>query len=327
MYEKATVEFQKNTELFPSLPHAISNLSVTLRAQGRYDEAEALLRHIGAGQALGFYEHRARYDLAMLRSDQATLEIERKWMEQNADEPSEISFLATLDLHDGRLESARQRVRHGVNISVGSGMSESAAYMLLDLARGETLYGQASAATQTINQSLRLSDAKEVKQAVARVMVLSGQEREAQKTINDLLHEYPVDTFLNELDAPLTLAASQLSLGQADAALRTLDRVKPFEFGTVAEFLPNYIRALAYLHLRRPEDAAGEFSAVLAHRGVSPLSPILVVSQLGLARAYAMQRDVAKSRAAYEALFAGWKDADPDLPILKQAKVEYEKLQ
>jgi hypothetical protein len=263
----------------------------------------------------------------MFRSDRATLEIERKWMEQNADEPSEISFLATLDLHDGRLESARQRVRHGVNISVGSGMSESAAHMLLDLARGEALYGQGSAATQTINQALRLSDAKEVKQAVARVMVLSGQEREAQKTINDLLHEYPVDTFLNELDAPLTLAASQLSLGQADAALRTLDRVKPFEFGTVAEFLPNYIRALAYLHLRRPEDAAGEFSAVLAHRGVSPLSPILAVSQLGLARVYAMQRDVAKSRAAYEALFAGWKDADPDLPILKQAKVEYEKLQ
>jgi hypothetical protein len=108
--------------------------------------------------------------------------------------------------------------------------------------------------------------------------------------------------------------------------LRTLDRVKPFEFGTVAEFLPNYIRGLAYLRLRRPEDAAGEFSAVLAHRGVSPLSPILVVSQLGLARAYAMQGDVAKSRPAYEALFAGWKGADADIPILKQAKAENAKL-
>jgi hypothetical protein len=199
--------------------------------------------------------------------------------------------------------------------------------MLLDLARGEALYGQGSAARQAISQALRLSDSKDIKQNAARVMVLNSQEGEAKKIINDLVHEYPADTFLNELDGPLTVAASQLSLGQADAALRTLDRVKPFEFGMVAEFLPNYIRGLTYLRLRRPEDAAGEFSAIQAHRGVSPLSPILTVSQLGLARAYALQRDAAKSRAAYDALFAQWKNADPDIPILKEAKAEYAKLQ
>jgi Flp pilus assembly protein TadD/predicted Ser/Thr protein kinase len=327
MYEKATVEYHKNTQLFPTLPHAISNLSVILCAQGRYDEAEALLRHVPANQAVGFHDHRVRYEVAMLRSDQATLEKERSWMEQNADDPSVISYLVMLDLYDGRLESARQRAGHGVNIAVGSGLSEAAAGMLLDLARGEALYRQGSGATQTLSQALRLSDSKGIKQNAARVMVINGQGREAQKIINDLLHEYPVDTFLNELDTPLTLAASQLSLGQADAALHTLDRVKPFEFGTVAGFLPNYIRALAYVRLRRPEDASREFSAILAHRGVSPLSPLLVVSQLDLARAYAMRKDVAKGRAAYEVLFAGWKDADPDLPILKQAKTEYAKLQ
>ena len=109
--------------------------------------------------------------------------------------------------------------------------------------------------------------------------------------------------------------------------MRTLDRVKPFEFGTTAGFVPNYVRALAYLRLRHPDDAAAEFSAILAHRGVSPLNPILAMSQLGLARAYAMQRDVAKSRAAYETLFANWKNADTDLPILKQTKAEFAKLQ
>ncbi len=327
LYERASDELRKNVDLFPTFPHAITNLSFVLHAQGRYDEAAALLRHIPADKAIGFYEHRERYYLATLQSDQATLEKERSWMEQNSDEPSAIAFLVTIDLHDGRLESARQRVRHGVNISVGSGMSEAAAGMLLDLARGEAVYGEDSAATQTLSQALQLSDSKETKQWAARVMVLNGQERETQKIIHDLLHEYPVDTFLNELDAPLTLAASQFSLGQADAALRTLDRVKPFEFGSVAEFLPNYIRALAYLRLRRSEDAAGEFGVILAHRGVAPLSPILPISQLGLAHAYAMQKDVAKSRAAYEALFANWKNADADLPILKQAKAEYAKLQ
>ena len=84
---------------------------------------------------------------------------------------------------------------------------------------------------------------------------------------------------------------------------------------------------MAYLRLRRPEDAVREFSAILAHRGLGPLNPILVVSQLGLARAHALQGDVAKSRAAYEAFFAEWKDADQDIPILKRAKAEYGKLQ
>jgi eukaryotic-like serine/threonine-protein kinase len=327
MYEKATVELSKNADLFPGLPHAIGNLAYELCEQGRYDEAQAFLQRVATNQTLRFYDHRVRYLVAMLRSDRSTLEKERGWMEQNTDDPAAIAFLASIDLYDGRLESARQRMGHGVNVAVGSGLSEAAAGMLLDLGRGEVLYGQSSDAGRTLSQALQLSDAKEVKQSAARVMVLRGQEREAQKIVNDLLHEYPLDTILNELDNPLTLAASQLAPGQADAALRTLDRVRPFEFGTAAGYLPNYIRALAYLRLRRSEDAAGEFNAILAHRGVSPLSPILVVSQLGLARAYALQHDVAKSRAAYEALFAEWKNADPDIPILKQAKAEFAKLQ
>jgi len=327
MYEKATVELRKNVDLFPTNSHAISNLSIDLLAYGHYDEAEAVLRHIPAGEVVGTRQHTARYELAMVRSDQATLEKERSWMEQNADDPDAVSFLARVELYAGRLDAARQQTGHGVNVSAGSGLSEAAAGMFLDLGRGEALYGQGSAARKTLNQALQLSDSKQIKQGAARVMVLNGQEREAQKIISDLLHDCPNDTFFNELDTPLVLAASQLSRGQAVAALRTLDGVKPFEFGIVAGFLPNYIRALAYVRLHRPEDAAKEFSAILAHRGVSPLSPILVASQLGLARAYALQRDVAKSRVAYETFFSEWKNADPDIPILKQAKAEYAKLQ
>ena len=326
-YEKAKVELQKNKDLFPTVPRGLFNLAFVLRAQGRYDEAEALLRVIPANQPMSPHDHAERYKLALLRFDQATLDRERNWMEQNADDPSVVTYLAMIELHDGRLESARQRAQHGVSISVGSGLSEVAAEMLVELARGEALYGQGSAAGKTLSQALQLSDSKEIKQRAAGVMVLNGEEWKAQKIISDLLHEYPADTFLNELQTPLILAASQLSVREADAALRTLHRVTPFEFGTEAEFVPTYLRALAYLRLRRSEDAAGEFRSVLAHRGVSPLSPILVMSQLGLARAYAMQKDLAKSHAAYATLFANWKNADPDLPILKQAKAEFAKLQ
>ncbi|HEY1677577.1 MAG TPA: protein kinase [Candidatus Sulfotelmatobacter sp.] len=326
LYEKATDELRRNLELFPTTPLAISNLADILRAQGRYDEAEATLRRLPANQEMNPDRHVERYTLAMLRSDPATLEEDRKWMEQNADQPSVIAFLAAIELHDGRLESARQRIAHGVDMSVASGMAESGAGMVVDLAWGEALYGQSSAAAQSLSQALKLSDSREIKESAARVMVLNGQEREAGKIIADLLHDYPADTFLNELDTPLALAASQLSLGHADAALRTLDRTKPFEFGREAAYFPTYLRGLAQLRLRRPEDAAAEFNAVLAHRGQSPLSPILVVSQLAVARAYALQRDVVKSRIAYENFFAGRKNGDLDLPILKQAKAEYAKL-
>jgi len=177
-----------------------------------------------------------------------------------------------------------------------------------------------------LGQALKLSDSKKTKELTARVMTLNSEESKAQGMINDLLHEHSTDTFFNELDAPLVLAASQLSSNQVGAALRTLDRVKPFDFGLEDGLLSNYMRALAYLRLRRSEDGALEFSAVVAHRGQKPWNPILVMSQLGLARAYAMQHHVAKSRAAYETFFADWKTADPDLPILNQAKAEYAKL-
>ncbi|MGH9497887.1 MAG: protein kinase domain-containing protein [Terriglobales bacterium] len=326
LYEKATEELGKSVELFPNSSLALGNLGFVLRAQGRYDEANTVFRRIPADQEMSFHLRVDRYELAMLRSDQATLEKERNWMERNADDPSVIAFLAAIDLHDGRLESARERVRHGVNMSVGSGLSEAAANMLLDQARGEALYGENSAARQTLAQALKLSDSKGIEQLAARVMLLNNQEREAQKIINDLLHEYPADTYLNELDTPLAQAASELSLNHADAALHALDRAKPFEFGIEAGFVPTYIRGLAHLRLHRPEDAAGEFSVVLAHRGQSPLSPILIASQLGLARAYALQNDMGKSRAAYEDLFVEWKNADPSLPILKAAKAEYARL-
>ena len=326
-YERATEELRKNAELFPKSPIAMHNLASVLSDQGEYDEAEGVLERIPAGQLVDEHVHVERHQLAMLRSDQAAQKRERSWMEQNSDDVYGISYLATIDLYDGRLESARERTQHGMNMAVGSGLSETAAEMLLELARGEALFGQGSSARRTIRQAMQLSDSREIKVRAARAMVLNGQEREAEKIIDDERHDHPADTFLNELDAPLVLAALQLGNGQAEAALRTLDRVKPFEFGIRAGFLPNYIRGLAYLRLKRFEGAAGEFSAILAHRGQAPLNPILVVSHLGLARAYAMQRDVAKSRAAYDALFAEWKNADPDLAILKQAKAEYAKPQ
>jgi eukaryotic-like serine/threonine-protein kinase len=326
LYEKAADELRKNADLFPTSSLATDNYSDVLRYQGRYDEAAAVLGRLPAGHAVTSHEQELQYELATLRGDQATLENARKWLEDNADDQDAVSFLAMIDLYQGRLKSARQRTQHGLSISVGSGLSEAAAEMLLQLARGEGLYGHRSDARQTLRQALQLSGSTEIKQRAARAMVLTGQEQDAVKIISELIHERPADTFLNDVDGPIVYASSQLSAGQADAALRTLERTKPFEFGTKADLLPNYIRALAYQRLKRADDAAAEFKAILLHRGIGSLDPILVMSQLGLARIYAQQGDAEKSRASYESFFATWKDADQDIPVLQQAKSEYAKL-
>jgi serine/threonine protein kinase/tetratricopeptide (TPR) repeat protein len=326
LYQKATDELRLAVALCPPCELGNRNLARVLLAQGRYDEAESALRHIAEEKSEGPRFHSERYWLALLRSDRAALEQERTWMAQNADDLSVVSTQARIDLLDGRVQLARQRTQHAVSIALESDLKESAANALLFLAEAQVLFGESIAARKSLSEVAKFENSKSVRVDAARVMALDGQGREAQRIMDSLVRDHPSDTFLNGVDAPLVLAASQLSSGQTEAALRTLDQVKPYEFGLKAGLLPNYVRAMAYLRVRRSEDAAAEFRAILVHRGVSPLGPTWVLSHLGLARAYSLKGDTAKARAAYEDFLALWKDADPDIPILRQAKGEYTKL-
>jgi eukaryotic-like serine/threonine-protein kinase len=326
LYQKATDELRQLAALFPSDELSNGNLANVLRAQGRYDEAETALRHIPEERSKGPRLHSQRYLLALLRSDRAALEQERTWMAQNADDLSLVSTQARIDLLDGRVQLARQRTQRAIGIALESDLKESAANALLFLADAQALFGESIAARKNLSEAAKFEDSKNVKVVAAKVMALNGQGPEAQHIMDSLVHDHPSDTFLNGVDVPVVLAASQLSNGQAEAALRTLDQVKPYEFGWHSGLLPNYLRATAYLKLQKPAEAAAEFRAVLDHRGVSPLSTIWELSQLGLARAYSLKGDPAKARAAYEESLALWKDADPDIPILQEAKAEYAKL-
>jgi eukaryotic-like serine/threonine-protein kinase len=199
--------------------------------------------------------------------------------------------------------------------------------MLLTQANAESLFGESAQARKNLAAAIKLAASKTTKSKAARVIALNGQSLEAQRIIDHLLRENSSDTFLNAVDAPLVLAASQLGSGHAARALRTLEPVSPYEFGwRTADFLPDYLRAMAYLKLQRPLKAAAEFKAVLEHRGVDPIAATWEMSQLGLARAYAMQGDKAKARAAYRDFFTLWKYADSDIPVLTEAKAEYARL-
>ena len=131
---------------------------------------------------------------------------------------------------------------------------------------------------------------------------------------------------MNSVWLPVARATNQIRADQAGQAVDTLEAAAPYEFGSPpngALYWPMYVRGEAYLRLRNGAKAATEYQKILDHQGIASTSPLYSLARLGLGRAYALQGDAAKAKAAYQDFFATWKDADPDVPILKEAKAEY----
>ena len=157
-----------------------------------------------------------------------------------------------------------------------------------------------------------------------------GDAPRSQKLIEELAREFPTDTMQNMVWLPVARAANQIHANQAAQAVSSLDLATPYEMGSPpngAVYWPMYVRGEAYLHLADGAKAAAEYQKILDHRGIDLTSPLYPLARLGLGRAYALQGDKAKAKGAYQDFFAAWKDADPDVPILKEAKAEYAKLQ
>jgi outer membrane protein assembly factor BamD (BamD/ComL family) len=140
----------------------------------------------------------------------------------------------------------------------------------------------------------------------------------------------PLDSVLRGIYVPLVEASSSLQRGDGSSAVAALEPARRFELAGTPPNAPYailYVRGRAYLQSKQPDKAAVEFQKILDFPGREATSELISLSQLQLARAYAMQNDTAKARTAYQDFLALWKDADPDIPILKQAKAEYDKLQ
>jgi predicted Zn-dependent protease len=153
---------------------------------------------------------------------------------------------------------------------------------------------------------------------------LCGEVNETQSLVSQLNKEYPQFTQVNGIWLPPTRAALELDRGNAAQAVAELEGATRYE--AAGEFWPQYVRGLANLKLSKGAEAAVEFQKIQDHRGYAPMSPLFPLAHLGLARAATLQNDSAKARRAFEEFFALWKDADLDLPILIEAKKEYEKI-
>src|SRR6185295_10662410 len=186
--------------------------------------------------------------------------------------------------------------------------------------------GNQTLARQVVLQALTASDDRDTRTQAADTLARAGDAVRSQKLLAQLAKEFPTDTLMNAVWLPVAKATNQIRADQAGQAVDTLEAAAPYEFGAPpngALYWPMYVRGEAYLHLRNGEKAATEYQKILDHRGIAPNSPLYPLARLGLGRAYALQGDKAKAKEAYQDFLATWKDADPDVPILKDAKAEY----
>ena len=230
----------------------------------------------------------------------------------------------------GKMASARQNYAQAGSIAQKFGMKEISAFTQLVSAICEVEVGNAAAARPRVSAALALSDDPNVGMTAALILARAGDASQSQKLMERAAKESPTDTMVNTIWIPTTRAANQIHANQAAQAVASLEVATPYEMGSPpngAGYWPMFVRGDAYLHMGDGAKAAAEYQKILDHRGIDPTNFLNPLARLGSGRAYALQGDKAKAKAAYQDFFAIWKDADPDVPILKDAKAEYAKLQ
>jgi eukaryotic-like serine/threonine-protein kinase len=232
------------------------------------------------------------------------------------------------------LQDARQIVAAPVEIAQRADRRERAGLFEAARAVWEAFYGNASAARQSAARALELGRGREVDYAAAFAFALSGDLPESRALAEDLAREFPEDTSVQFMYLPTLRALFSLNDHDAAAAIQTLQITSRYDLalgviGFIGRFgglYPIYVRGQAYLAAQQPAAAAAEFQRILDHRSIVLFDPMDALARLQLARTFALSGDTVKAKRAYDDLFTLWKSADPDIPVLKEARAEYARL-
>ncbi|MGB2639961.1 MAG: protein kinase [Candidatus Acidiferrum sp.] len=274
------------------------------------------------------------YEIAFLKNDPDGMARQVSWsMGKPGKENAMLSLEAGTAAYAGKLAAARALSRQASTSARLAGEKEIAAGCEAAAALWEALYGNAAEARQRAADTLAASNGRDAQYVAALALALIGDSARARALADDLDKRFPEDTVMRFNYLP-TLRA-QLALNLPDNAAKAVEALavaSPYEIGVPGSstfwtnLYPVYIRGEAFLASRQGAQAAAEFQKILDWPGVVVNEPIAVLAYLGLARSYALSGDNSKSRAAYNSFFTLWKDADPGIPILQQAKSEYAKL-
>jgi serine/threonine protein kinase/tetratricopeptide (TPR) repeat protein len=311
-----------------------SNLIYVYLSLNRIEEARAIAEETRAKKLDTPDLHGSLYMLAFLRSDAAGM---KQHVTESTGKPGVedwfLGYEANTAAYSGQLGKARALTQEAVASALRADEKEAAAGYQAAAALREALFGNVDEARRRIASALGLSTGRDVQYGAALALALTGDAVRAKALADDLGKRFPEDTVVRVNYLP-TLRA-QLSVTRNDAVKGTevLQAAVPYELGqssigdVTTNMYPVYVRSETYLAAHQGREAEAESQKILDHTGIVLNSPIGALARLGLARAYVLQADPAKARAAYQGFFTLWKDADPDIPILKAAKREYADLQ
>ena len=332
-YEKAAEEGLKAIELDPEYSIGYANVAFAYIYLNRLSEAETVLRKASERKIEVIDFSLCRYFIAFLRDDQAAMEREMtqrkaKLEAQGLFEQQEALTVA----YQARLKEAARLSDTAMHLARQAGLRERAAQFEGARAAWSALFGIREEGQRNAAAALSLHRSRDADYGPAFALAVLHQSAQAHKIVADLEKRYPEDTSVQFSYLPALRALEALNQGDAAKALEMTQVATPYDLavpGTAyyigalfGALYPVYVRGLAYSRLGRHREAAAEFQKILDHPGIMLNDPIGPMARLQLARAFAASGDRAKSAAAYKDLLTLWKDADPDIPVVEQAKAE-----
>jgi tetratricopeptide (TPR) repeat protein len=321
-FEKAAARAREGLNLDPNLAVLYGNLADAYRGLNRVDEAKAVLEQQIARGMENMATHTRLYTIGVLQGDAAAMQRHVEWAKGKQDEYMMLNAQANAAAYLGKHKASQELRRRAVEMARQRASLEPAANYLATSALNAARSGNCPQARQQIEAALSLHRRRAENNA-AYVFALCGDAPRAQALADELVKRFPLGTMVNNVTVPEVRAIVETNRGNAARALELLRSAEPFEKGN---FGPTYTRGVAYLKARSGKEAAAEFEKIIPRRTVAPFAVIHALSYLQLGRAYALAGETDKARKAYQDFLALWKDADPDLPILRDAKSEYSKL-
>ena len=343
-HARAIEAYRRSMVLVPDNAGSYPNLANSLLALQRSDESRQAIEEAQSKKLDNYALHNVLYALAFLRGDAAGMAEQQRWFAGKPEESFFLSLASDTEAYAGHLGQARELTHRSVAAAIHADSKEEAAVWLENSGLREAAFGYAPNAEQAATAGLRLAPLSPGTAAEAALAyAMAGDAAKAESLGSDLNLRYPLNTQMQSLWLPAMGAELALHRKNASAAVGALQATSAMEFGQIT-FLanlsclyPTYIRGEAYLAAGQGKEAAAEFQKILDHSGIVWNCWTGALAHLGVARANALQAKTSQGADAYPArvraltaykdFLALWQDADPDIPILKEAKAEYAKLQ
>jgi tetratricopeptide (TPR) repeat protein len=330
-YEKALSEYREAMRLEPNDASNYLNLCATYQSLNRFDDAEVVYKQAEDRKLEAETLLASRYLLEFVKGDVAQMErFASAAMGKPGTEDVLLALQGDTQAWYGKLKNARELTRRAMDSAEHNDAKETAALYQAESALREVEIGNREEVLAEANAALKLASNRDVKAMAALALARADDTAGAEKLAAELDKTFPLDTLVQRYWLPTIRAAVALERKNLNRAAELVKDTSAIELSQPTNFsvalVPVYVRGEAYLALRDGQRAATEFQKFIDHRGMVANFPWGALARLGLARAYALQGDTAKARAAYQDFLTLWKDADPDIPVLIAAKSEFAKL-